>query len=387
MMMTIWKVSFWHHDSEERLISTTCPESQIFDSLFSVGGSKARMFETCNTNRMSVLVADSTGFLWIGVPSFSDDVIKKLFVIGPVFASEISESGMLSAIRESSTPTEWRTKMIEQLKELPIIQHTAFIQFGIMLHYIVTKEVIESADMAIVKAVKSINTLTSEGFQTQEGEGAYRYERKIMKAIEDGNIAFKHPSNPPKVGKLSRGDPTRQAKNEILTYIVITSRAAMRGGMSEETAYGLADQYFQMVESERDISLIYSIGKECYNDFLQRMHKLKLSQGRSREIQTCLAYIESNLHEKIDYGDMAKNCGYSRNYLSVKFKSEMGMSMVDYITEQRVEQAKFMLRHTKESITGIAASLKFSSNSYFGQIFHKLTGTTPSEYRNGIDGK
>jgi len=140
------------------------------------------------------------------------------------------------------------------------------------------------------------------------------------------------------------------------------------------------------VESEDSISQIYTVGVECYNDFLNRMYKLKQSQGRTREILNCIAYIESRLNEKIDYADMADKCGYSRNYLSVKFKSEMGMSMVDYITKQRIEQAKVLLRNSKDSIVQISDSLKFSSNSYFGSIFLKQVGVTPGEYRNGLDG-
>ena len=385
MMTEVWKIFFWHYDSEDRLISTTCPEAQLFSSLFTTGGSKERIVDECNQNKKAAMVADSTGLAWIGVPYFIKEVFVKLFVMGPVFSSEVSESAMIAAISEKAIPIEQRTKMLEYLVELPVIQPSMFRQFGIMLQHQVNGEIVGASDIQII-ASGSIKASLDRKTPGHEVEGSYNYESKLMKAIESGDIHFKRPPHPPKVGKLSKGDPLRQAKNEMLVFTTLASRAALRGGMPEETAYGLSDQYIQRIEEEKDISEVYASGSKCYNDFLHRMHKIKLSQGRSREILNCVAYIEAHLRDKIDYEDMAKKCGYSRNYLSVKFKSEMGISMVDYIASQRIEQAKLMLRNTQDSVTDIAAALKFSSNSYFGAIFHKIVGVTPKDYRNGMDG-
>ena len=40
-----------------------------------------------------------------------------------------------------------------------------------------------------------------------------------------------------------------------------------------------------------------------------------------------------------------------------------------------------MLVHTEQSILAISDSCGFQSNSYFGKIFKKRTGSTPYEYR------
>ena len=384
MMLNVWNVFFWHYDSEDRLISSTCPEEQLFDNLFTIGGGKQRIIDACEESKQAALVSDSTGLIWIAVPYFVGEVFVKLFVIGPVFSSEVSESSLMFTVRETLVPSEWKVIMLEYLKNLPVIQHSAFTQFGIMLQYYVNEEVINSFDMNILKAGKLRASLSIDGDSpANEIVGSYNYEQKLMNAIETGNINFKRPPHPPKVGKLSKGDPILQAKNEMLVFITITSRAALRGGLPEETAYGLVDQYFQRIEDEKDISKIHAIGAECYNDYLQRMNNLLLSKGRSREIQNCISYIEAHIKEKINYGDMAAKCGYSRNYLSVKFKREMGISMVDYISSQRVEQAKVMLRNSNDSIVEIADKLKFASPSYFSSIFQKFVGVTPAEYRNG----
>jgi len=68
MMMSVWNVFFWHYDSEDRLVDSTCLEDQLFDSLFTIGGSKQRILDACTYSKKASMVADSTGFVWIAAP-------------------------------------------------------------------------------------------------------------------------------------------------------------------------------------------------------------------------------------------------------------------------------------------------------------------------------
>ena len=79
---------------------------------------------------------------------------------------------------------------------------------------------------------------------------------------------------------------------------------------------------------------------------------------------------------------MAQDLFLSRSYLSTKFKKETGMTLSQYIQEQKIEKAKSLLKTTDRSILEIATYLGFSSQGYFQNVFKKLTGMTPKEYRN-----
>ena len=72
----------------------------------------------------------------------------------------------------------------------------------------------------------------------------------------------------------------------------------------------------------------------------------------------------------------------SRRYLSTKFKKETGMTLSQYIQEQKIGKAKSLLKSTDRSILEIATYLGFSSQGYFQNVFKKLTGMTPKDYRN-----
>ena len=59
------------------------------------------------------------------------------------------------------------------------------------------------------------------------------------------------------------------------------------------------------------------------------------------------------------------------------------MSLRDYAIRQKIEKAKHLLTENTMSISDISEYLGFISQSYFGSVFRKFTGTTPSKYQQG----
>ena len=64
------------------------------------------------------------------------------------------------------------------------------------------------------------------------------------------------------------------------------------------------------------------------------------------------------------------------------FKSASGMTLNQYINTLRVDEAKAMLNATDMSIQEISAVVGFNDSNYFTNVFHKLVGMSPREYRN-----
>ena len=63
------------------------------------------------------------------------------------------------------------------------------------------------------------------------------------------------------------------------------------------------------------------------------------------------------------------------------FKAKTGMRPMEYLAKKRIAEAKLLLLNTGESIGYIAASVGYSDQNYFGMVFKKYEGITPSEYR------
>lgn len=77
-------------------------------------------------------------------------------------------------------------------------------------------------------------------------------------------------------------------------------------------------------------------------------------------------------------------CGLCTRSLSLRFRDEMGISIRDYLNRERINEAKYLLRHTSYPLSQIAAYLNYSSQSYFTRLFQKQCGMTPSQYRENI---
>lgn len=254
-----------------------------------------------------------------------------------------------------------------------------------MLYRCFTDIRLETADFQLItNDAKQKKKLASEDEELFSRAGTYAMECQIFQAAEDGNIDYRHPqkSFSARVGIMASGDPLRHAKNQTIAAITLVTRAAIRGGMSEETAYSLSDWYIQMVEMTTEIAEVYQYSRDAFRDFTQRVRKRKLEQGCSKEILECMSYIELHFRERITMDMLAEACGYSKNYLSAKFVREVGMSVSDYISYVKIRHAKLWLKHSRMPVQQISHELNYNAASYFSAVFKKHTGLTPSEYRN-----
>lgn len=102
----------------------------------------------------------------------------------------------------------------------------------------------------------------------------------------------------------------------------------------------------------------------------------------SAPIQRAVEWIEKNLTQQLPcIDDIALQVGLSESHFRRRFHAETGCSPVEYVARHRVLRAKQLLRNPKLSITRLAFDLGFQSSGYFTQVFRKLTGMTPSEFR------
>lgn len=107
----------------------------------------------------------------------------------------------------------------------------------------------------------------------------------------------------------------------------------------------------------------------------------------SPEIQAAIRWLEQHLDEPLSITDMAEASGLSQSHFRQRCHAETGFTPSDYLSRERVRQAKILLRKPSAPITDIAFRLGFQSSAYFAAVFKKLTGMTPSEYRNSVLGR
>jgi len=96
----------------------------------------------------------------------------------------------------------------------------------------------------------------------------------------------------------------------------------------------------------------------------------------------CCQYIHEHIHERIYLQDIADTFGISPNYLSQLFKKHMNVGISEYITSQKIDESRKLLKETNLKIYEISDQLGFESSFYFSKVFKKITGLSPKDFRN-----
>lgn len=110
------------------------------------------------------------------------------------------------------------------------------------------------------------------------------------------------------------------------------------------------------------------------NDFLARQDADVCAQIR-KEIQTHYA-------EPHSLASLAAKYYRNPSYLSRAFKERYHVSIMSFLAETRVEQAKILLKTTDYRISEISHIIGYTDEKYFCRVFKRTSGLSPVEYRN-----
>lgn len=102
-------------------------------------------------------------------------------------------------------------------------------------------------------------------------------------------------------------------------------------------------------------------------------------------IDKAKVFIHEHYKDDITRNDVSASVFLTPDYLAKIFKSEIGISIKEYINNYRIDKAKELLVNGSESISRIASEVGFDNFSYFSTIFKKLTGTSPYSYRKEVE--
>lgn len=105
-------------------------------------------------------------------------------------------------------------------------------------------------------------------------------------------------------------------------------------------------------------------------------------EGKSADkVQFIANYISSHYQEEITLASAAEMAGFEKTYFSKLFRTITGFGFQDYLLQTRILAAEPLLKNPKLSINEIAEACGFSSGNYFGDVFRRYRGISPSEYR------
>lgn len=98
-------------------------------------------------------------------------------------------------------------------------------------------------------------------------------------------------------------------------------------------------------------------------------------------------YIILHVSEHITLEELADYFGYNKKYLTTFFRNQSGNTIKHFILETKMDHAKAELTDTNHSISQISYNIGFIDVHNFSNAFKKITGLSPSDYRNSFSSR
>lgn len=146
--------------------------------------------------------------------------------------------------------------------------------------------------------------------------------------------------------------------------------------------YGAVDYLLKPCRSTEILHKIEDIILSEFHTELQLNSKYKNARKNINQfVSRALEYMNEKYPEDITLSSVASEIGITPGYLSTLFKKEMNVGFADCLNSIRIERACDYFVDSRLKTYEIAYKVGYRDEKYFSQIFKKIKGISPSEYR------
>lgn len=316
-------------------------------------------------------------------------------IVGPTSQIMAEEQQLKELAFRLDVPRDETAAFVEGMRAIARLPAETMLQMLCALNHLLNGgEKLELSDIAIygdeqvliktdVERRRTAKTY-AEDAAAPEGHNTLAIEETLMGIVRRGDtVALQRwiSQAPPVRGGQIAGDQLRQHRNLFIVTATLVSRAAIRGGMREDDAFSLSDAYIRRAELLTSYGKIINLQYNMVLEFTEQVEKLHRGRHASKLSLDVANYVRHHLSQPISVEKMAEAFFLSRPHLSAKFRRETGMTLTDFILNEKTEEAKRLLRYSDKPQSAISSYLGFSSQGHFAKVFKKYAGMTPNEYR------
>ncbi len=220
------------------------------------------------------------------------------------------------------------------------------------------------------------------------------------------NKMFHVPANsfcviPPFSMHKTEGMPYRRVNAYISSDLLDEEERAYLDGLGNSVAFALEPYQAAFLEKllteagasraegyrQRKKYLLHFVKTALCFLQMQKLTPIKPLSGVKHKKKTdalilkVVSYINENYASKLTLEELGKTFFVSVNTLCKRFQDSMNCSVMQYTTAVRLNKAKMYLLTTEKRLEEIAALCGFSSENYFGLVFRRQVGCSPTNYR------
>ncbi len=387
MLRCIPNLFLWNYPGN---VQEECSETENFMRQFFLHTEFPEFVEQYRKGKTPLAIGSYSDLVWYVIYGRNST-----YILGPAFITAISPRGMEEQAQKfQGAGMEFTSKrpLIRCMKQLPVISQKELDDLALMLHYCINQQRLtqEQLRRTIDKKLEEADYISTGSYQL-----TWEYTNRLMQYLEQGDASILSSGELKRIQVEGILWPTEsagitkvmhRANDAALAFIAQCAQAAVKGGLTPEKVYRIADDYVYTIEKQRSAMELDVLLRQLYQRYMQliveqRNHK---NVQYSLEINKCMDYIANHLDQRLDIKELAAMAGYGDYYLARKFKKETGMELTGYIKKKRLERGRLLLATTELTIEEIAERLQFCSRSHFSDSFRKEMGMPPSQVRKKV---
>ena len=321
-------------------------------------------------------------FLYYGLFRVKKDAVALL--IGPVSQMPVNNSLAAKILRFMGEPASRAKELVDYFSTIPSYPLRTFLQILCTVNYFINGEKTDVSQLLLEEELP-MEAPAREHTSEQALHNTMDFEEVMLSHVQHGRVdeieAMFRGAFAGRAGTMA-SDTLRQQKNLLICTATLVTRAAIRGGLNREQAFALSDLYIQKAELMADVLSLTRLNAQMVLDFTRRVNEEKSGIHHAKLARKVRDHILSHIGQPITTDDLARTLGMNRTYLCKRFVEETGLTINQYVTQVKMEEARRLMDITQKSIAEIAEYLGYSSQSYFQRVFKKTTQMTPGEYRS-----
>jgi len=334
--------------------------------------------------------------------SFLDVVLETkpitTIVMGPFFLEEKDTEQLIKALLDSDE-TNFSEQEARALIDSIEVKDSMFIQaWGKVVFSLLEKPYGSYLRINTIKQntsfQKEVPTIAENRMDEAEISSQYKFEHEIKQLIKQGNkeqlrkkllprndrqLAAAR-QNPIFQRRVQGPNSLREEKNLILTMNSLFRQSADDAGLPPIYIHSISEDINAKIEKADSSEALLEVIEDMIENYCNSINNVSL-QNHSVNVVKVQRYIVNNIDKKISLADLSELTNLDESYLCRLFKRECHMTINEYIQNQRINEAKWMLESSDNSIIDISHLLGFTTQSYFCSVFKKVVGVSPAKYR------
>lgn len=315
-----------------------------------------------------------------------------IFLFGPLLIQGDSRDNTLQIVTDSVLPSHKKSLIFQYMSTVPVIPASRVYRIvetclQQLLRLDQPLKIVQAGSIYSMENMlrSSLPHVTPEISRMREIEVQYEYGAALIEAVKHGNVslAFHIVGHyiPGSENPVRNKNPLRNAQNYCIILNTQLRHAMEECGIHPYRVDKISHEIGLQIEQLTEVSKL----KEFF-DYVIRQYCRMAQQHAYPHLNPLtnltVEYIKEHLSENLTVKDTAKALTVNANYLSAQFHEQMGISFIDFVNRERVDQAAALLGNTHLQIQQISQIVGYNNTSYFAKQFSRFMGMSPRQYRN-----